>query len=79
MDKIKNYVIAILTGLLALSLFTQPAQSAAVKTYDAVKLVQYDRCLELTNISKNNFGMLNTPRTDLAMNEVLAACAYLKP
>ena len=78
MDKIKNYVIAILTGLLALSLFTQPAQSATQKAYDAVKLVQYDRCLELTNVSKNENGLLNM-RTDLAMKEVLAACAYLKP
>jgi hypothetical protein len=78
MDKIKNYVIALLTGLLALSLFTLPAQSAAQKAYDAVKLVQYDRCLELTNVSKSENGLLNM-RTDLAMKEVLAACAYLKP
>ena len=32
MNTFKNYVIAILTGLLALSLFTQPAQSAPAKS-----------------------------------------------
>ena len=46
MDKIKNYAIAILTGLLVLSLFTQPAQSAPVKTYDAVKVAEYSACLD---------------------------------
>jgi hypothetical protein len=45
MDKIKNYVIALLTGLLVLSLFTQPAQSAPAKTYDAVKVAEYSACL----------------------------------
>ena len=45
MDKIKNYVIAILTGLLALSLFTQPAQSAG-KSKEA-KQVEYEICLKL--------------------------------
>jgi phage baseplate assembly protein gpV len=81
MTNTKNLLIAILTGLLALSLFTQPAQSAAkpVKTYDALKLVQYDRCLELTNVSKNETTGLLDMRTDLAMAAVLAACAYLKP
>ena len=33
MKDIKNYIIVILTGLLALSLFTQPAQSASVPKY----------------------------------------------
>ena len=78
MKNYKNYAIALLTGLLVLSLFTQPAQSAPVKTYDAVKLIQYDRCLGLTNVSKSDTGLLDM-RTDLAMSAVLAACAYLKP
>jgi hypothetical protein len=43
MDKIKNYAIAILTGLLVLSLFTQPAQSAG-KSIQA-KQVEYQACL----------------------------------
>ena len=55
MDKIKNYAIAILTGLLVLSLFTQPAQSAA-KTYDAVKLAQYTACLANQPAQGYNFS-----------------------
>jgi hypothetical protein len=81
MTNTKNLLIAILTGLLALSLFTQPAQSAAKapKQYDALKLAQYSICLELTIDGKNETtGRLNM-RTDLAMAEVLAACNYLKP
>ena len=53
MDTFKNAIIAILTGLLALTLFTQPAESATVKTYDAVKLIQYDRCLDYVNHQPN--------------------------
>ena len=81
MNNFKNLLIAILTGLLALSLFTQPAQSAAKapKQYDALKLVQYDNCLKLTNVSKNESSGLLDMRTDLAMAEVMAACNYLKP
>lgn len=37
-------LISTLTGLLALSLFTQPAQSAP-KTYDNLKLAQYVACV----------------------------------
>jgi hypothetical protein len=48
MNNFKNLLIAILTGLLALTLFTQPAQSAP-KTYDAVKLIQYEACLNAHN------------------------------
>ena len=79
MNNFKNLLIAFLTGLLALSLFTQPAQSATAKTYDAVKLVQYDRCLDLTAAGKNISTNILEMRTDLAMTEVLSACAYLKP
>ena len=48
MNNFKNLLIATLTGLLALSLFSQPAQSAP-KTYDAVKLVEYENCLRFFN------------------------------
>ena len=65
-------------GLLVLSLFTQPAQSAPAKTYDAVKLIQYDRCLDQTKDGKGENG-LHYNYSNLAMKEVLAACAFLKP
>jgi len=52
MNTFKNLLIALLTGLLALTLLTQPAQSAP-KTYDAVKLAEYTACLE----AQNNFDI----------------------
>ena len=67
MNNLKNLIIALLTGLLALSLFTQPAQSAP-KTYDAVKLAQYSACLE---ISASGFGRFNS--------FVLEECKSFKP
>lgn len=78
MNTFKNLLIAILTGLLALTLFTQPAQSAP-KTYDALKLVQYSACLQFTYQGKDeDTGRFNM-RADLAMAETLASCSYLKP
>ena len=44
MNNLKNLLIAVLTGLLALSLFSQPAQSAA---NTSAKAIQYDHCLSL--------------------------------
>ena len=44
MNNSKNLLIAVLTLLLGVSLFTQPAQSAP-KTYDALKLAQYTACV----------------------------------
>ena len=49
MKNYKNYLIALLTGLLVLSLSTQQSNGATVKNYDAVKLIQYDRCLDRVN------------------------------
>lgn len=43
MKNYKNYLIALLTGLLALSLFTLPAQGAG-KSKEA-KVVEYQVCL----------------------------------
>jgi hypothetical protein len=50
MDKIKNYAIAVLTGLLALSLFIQPAQSAPAKSIEA-KAMEYLFCLNSKSLS----------------------------
>lgn len=47
MKDIKNYFIAILAGLLVLTLTTRPAQSAP-KQYDAVKLATYSACFNET-------------------------------
>ncbi len=80
MNTFKNLLIAILTGLLALTLLTQPAQSAVkpVKTYDAVKLIEYDACLDQTKEGKGENG-LHYMYSNLAMREILASCSFLKP
>ena len=71
MNNFKNLLIAVLTGLLALSLFTQPAQSAGTN-YD-VRLAQYISCLD----AKNNFEIANKNMLDVAGN--IKACRSLLP
>ena len=74
MNTFKNYAIAILTGLLVLSLFTQPAQSAPVKTYDAVKVAEYSACLiGWTTYFGGNNEVLS------GINSSLAYCKPLRP
>ena len=57
MNNFKNLLIAVLTGLLALSLFTQFAHSAP-KIYDALKLAEYSACLA----ANNNYDVLNAQK-----------------
>ena len=71
MDKIKNYVIAILTGLLVLSLFTQPAQSAG-KSKEA-KAMEYQICMSLVT---QNYG--STFPVSVTV-EASKECAKLRP
>ena len=72
MDKIKNYAIAILTGLLALSLFTQPAQSAG-KSKEA-KQIEYQTCLNVLMANR----VLGTSTID-TLNYWFKECAILRP
>ena len=65
MNTFKNLLIAILTGLLALSLFTQPAQSAGPS--QAAKVVQYTVCMNLAATSY------------VAMDFPIAQCAKYRP
>ena len=44
MNTFKNFLIALLTGLLVLTLTTQPSIGAS-KKYDAEKLLEYAACL----------------------------------
>jgi hypothetical protein len=79
MKNYKNYLIALLTGLLVLSLTIEPSQGAtAVKTYDAVKLIQYDRCLDFTiaeGVSADRFG----GNISIFMPQIINACFLYKP
>ena len=78
MTNTKNPLIAILTGLLALSLFTVPAQSAP-KTYDAVKLVQYEACLRLSQAGKFSEYQAFVDLARFSMPELLKDCLPYKP
>jgi len=80
MNNFKNLLIAILTGLLALSLFTQPAQSAA-KTYDALKLVQYEACLNLGIHGHGDWKILlaEYKSVDFYSTELQNNCKRYKP
>jgi len=50
MKDIKNYIIALLAGLLVLTLSMQSSNGATAKTYDALRLAEYVACLNLGNI-----------------------------
>jgi ABC-type iron transport system FetAB permease component len=49
MKDIKNYIIAVLAGLLVLTLSIQPSQGAG--TSKDAKIVQYTTCLQLATSS----------------------------
>ena len=49
MKDIKNYIIALLAGLLVLTISTQPSQGAG--TSKEAKIVQYTVCLQLATTS----------------------------
>jgi hypothetical protein len=65
METIKNYIIAFLLAVIALMLFTQPAQSAG-KSVQA-KTVEYQVCLEQ---QAPNFLLLDQP---------IAICGKYRP
>ncbi len=69
MNNFKNLLIAILTGLLAFSLFTQPAQSAG-KSKEA-KAMEYLVCLE------SKLG--NAMYFDLMFSDAIKTCTKYRP
>ena len=70
MNNFKNLLIALLTGLLALTLLTQPAQSAG-KSKEA-KTMEYLFCLQTLAFEPQ--GPL-----DPHMNLILKECAKYRP
>jgi|LakMenEpi03Aug12_release.lakeMendotaPanAssembly.Ray.scaffolds.fasta_scaffold1375648_1 hypothetical protein len=74
MNNFKNLLIATLTGLLALSLFTQPAQGEGpvpyvkpIKYSQTAKAIQYDHCLRMaTAVYSNSYLLLDSPIRDCA-------------
>jgi len=78
MNNFKNLLIAILTGLVALSLFTQPAQSAP-KSYDAVKLAEYTACLNAQNNFEIALAHANGGNGSMSPMDNVASCKRFKP
>ena len=65
MNNFKNLLIAVLTGLLALSLFSQPAQSASNST---AKAIEYDHCLRI-----------GQPTNPLVLDSWISMCKKYRP
>ena len=78
MNNFKNLLIAILTGLLALSLFSQPAQSAP-KTYDALKLAEYEACLAANNNTDLVLLQVNGGNGDVSPLASVKNCVRFRP
>lgn len=83
MTNLKNISLAVLTGLLALSLSSQPAQSnvKAPKLYDAVRLAEYTTCLTFRNPDSRMYDVLNDASATRVKAFIgqLAYCAEWKP
>jgi len=69
MNNFKNLLIAILTGLLALTLFTQPAQSAG--SSKEAKAIEYAFCLDVEQKARTS------PQFYKA--EIIKDCARYRP
>ena len=80
MKNYKNYLIAVLTSLLALALSTQSSIGASAKSYDAVKLEEYSTCLAAQYYAETS-QMLNAGRINFSVNSESAKyqCRLLKP
>jgi hypothetical protein len=75
----KKLLIALLgINALLIALLTAQAAQAKVKTYDAVKLAQYERCLDFTiaeGIDALRFG----GNVSVFMPQIIQSCSFLKP
>ena len=76
MKNYKNYLIALLTGLLALSLSTQQAQSAS--TTSTAKAILYDKCLDIY-IQGNNVSDYRLVPSLYLVDTFASYCAKYKP
>jgi hypothetical protein len=69
MKNYKNLLVAVLTGLLALSLFIQPAQSAGPSK--EAKAIEYAFCLDVEQRSRTS--------PQFYIPEMIKACAKYRP
>ena len=76
MKNYKNYLIALLTGLLVLSLSTQQAQSAGASP--AAKAILYDKCFDIY-ILGNIDSSYQQIASDYLVADIASYCAKYKP
>lgn len=73
----KKLIVALLgINALLIALLTAQAAQAKVKTYDAVKLLQYEQCLHFKVLRAYDDGI---GRASAALEDMLSDCSYLKP
>ena len=72
MKNYKNYLIAILAGMLALSLSTQSSNGVTAKTYDAVKLAEYSACL----LNNSSYPLGSVEEVSMTQSAVKACVKY---
>ena len=74
----KNYLIAVLAGLLVLSLTIQPSQGATTVKLEPAKVIQYENCLSL--MSEEMLPTTNWLAVfDDYLENVIRNCAQNKP
>ena len=77
MKDIKNYLIAILAGLLVLTLSTQNSQGAG--TSATAKAIQYDRCISYFTETAKTSPLGFNPSYEQYWNNTLIWCGKYKP
>ena len=78
MNTFKNYLIALLTGLLVLTITAQPSTGAR-KTYDAVKLAEYTACLNANMNWEIAVMQANLGNGSLNPADNIKKCRLIKP
>ena len=78
MNTFKNYLIALLTGLLVLTITAQPSTGAS-KTYDAVKLAEYTACINAQMNLDITMFQVNGGNGSLKVGDNIKFCKILKP
>ena len=77
MNNFRNYLIALLTGLLVLSFANQPSQGAGSSA--ASKAIEYDRCLDFYTVVGVNAPTGYPLGYESAWKSELNWCAKYKP
>ena len=76
----KKLLIALLSiNALLIALLTAQAAQAKVKTYDAVKLAQYEKCLDFASLGAIEQGYVGEAAVGFYFPKSLALCSMYRP